>query len=142
MGAVLQGKIRPNDVVVIRHEGPRGGPGMREMLGVTGAIMGAGLGDSVALITDGRFSGATRGFMIGHVSPEAYNGGPIALIEEGDPIAIDIGGRTIDLAVDAAVLASRKAAWKAPEPKFKVGVFAKYIHLVSEASEGAVTNKF
>jgi len=126
-------------VVVIRYEGPKGGPGMREMLGVTGAIMGAGLGDSVALLTDGRFSGATRGFMIGHVAPEAAVGGPIAGVQEGDIISIDIGKRTIDLEVAPAVMASRMEEWTAPEWKYQSGVFAKYIATVSSAAEGAVT---
>ncbi len=141
MKAVTSGQIKPGDVVVIRYEGPKGGPGMREMLGVTGAIMGAGLGDSTALLTDGRFSGATRGFMIGHVAPEAVDGGPIAFVEDGDIIAIDIENCTIDLEVDPAVLAERKAKWTPPEPKYKTGVFAKYIKTVGSASEGAITSK-
>lgn len=141
MKAVTSGQIKPGDVVVIRYEGPKGGPGMREMLGVTGAIMGAGLGDSTALLTDGRFSGATRGFMIGHVAPEAVDGGPIAFVEDGDIISIDIEKCTIDLEVDPAVLAERKAKWTPPEPKYKTGVFAKYIKTVGSASEGAITSK-
>jgi len=141
MHAVTEGRIKPEDIVVIRYEGPKGGPGMREMLGVTGAIAGAGLGDSVALLTDGRFSGATRGFMIGHVAPEAFDGGPIALVEDGDTIIIDIAERRIDLAVDAATLAARKARWTAPAPSFKNGVMAKYIKLVGSAAEGAVTSQ-
>jgi dihydroxy-acid dehydratase len=141
MKAVTSGKIQPGDVVVIRYEGPKGGPGMREMLGVTGAIMGAGLGDSTALLTDGRFSGATRGFMVGHVAPEAVDGGPIAFVEDGDIINIDIEKCTIDLEVDEATLAARKAKWTAPEPKYKTGVFAKYIKTVGSASEGAITSK-
>jgi dihydroxy-acid dehydratase len=141
MKAVTSGQIKPGDIVVIRYEGPKGGPGMREMLGVTGAIMGAGLGDSTALITDGRFSGATRGFMIGHVAPEAADGGPIAFVEDGDMISIDIEKCTIDLEVDPAVLAERKAKWTPPEPKYKTGVFAKYIKTVGSASEGAITSK-
>jgi dihydroxy-acid dehydratase len=141
MAAVTSGRIRPGDVVVIRYEGPKGGPGMREMLGVTGAIVGAGLGDSTALLTDGRFSGATRGFMIGHVAPEAASGGPIALVEEGDAITIDIASRRISLGVDAATLAARKAKWQAPPPAFTGGVMAKYIKLVSSAAEGAITSK-
>jgi dihydroxy-acid dehydratase len=141
MQAVLSGSIQPGDVVVIRYEGPIGGPGMREMLGVTGAIMGAGLGDSVALLTDGRFSGATRGFMIGHVAPEAAVGGPIAAVEEGDIIAIDIENRSIDLEVPADVVAARLAKWTAPAPKYREGVFAKYCALVGSASEGAVTSR-
>ena len=142
MHAVLAGEIKPNDVLVIRYEGPRGGPGMREMLGVTGAIVGAGLSESVALLTDGRFSGATRGFMVGHVAPEAFNGGPIAAVEEGDQITIDIENCKIDLDVDPAVVAARLAKWAAPAVKYKVGVFAKYVRLVSSASEGAVTSEF
>ncbi|MBM3760525.1 MAG: dihydroxy-acid dehydratase [Acidobacteria bacterium] len=141
MKAVTGGQIQPGDVVVIRYEGPKGGPGMREMLGVTGAIMGAGLGDSTALLTDGRFSGATRGFMVGHVAPEAVDGGPIAFVENGDIINIDIENCKIDLEVDEATLAARKAKWKAPEPKYKSGVFAKYIKTVGSASEGAITSK-
>jgi len=141
MAAVQGGKINAHDVVVIRYEGPKGGPGMREMLGVTSAIMGAGLGDTVAMVTDGRFSGATRGFMVGHIAPEAYDGGPIALVEEGDPITIDIAGRTISIDVDQATLAARRAKWQKPSPGFKEGVMAKYIRLVSSAAEGAVTSK-
>ncbi len=140
MHAVLEGRIAHGDVLVIRYEGPRGGPGMREMLGVTSAIVGAGLSESVALLTDGRFSGATRGFMVGHVAPEAAVGGPIAAIEEGDSILLDIQKRTIDLEVPAEVIAQRLTAWKAPEPRYKTGAFAKYVKLVSSASEGAVTN--
>jgi dihydroxy-acid dehydratase len=139
MEAVTHGQIKPNDVVIIRNEGPRGGPGMREMLGVTGAIVGAGLSDSVALVTDGRFSGATHGFMIAHVSPEAFNGGPIAVVEEGDPITVDADKGVIDIDIPAAELAQRLAAWKPRAPRYKTGVFAKYCALVSSASEGAVT---
>lgn len=141
MKAVTEGRIKPNDVLVIRYEGPKGGPGMREMLGVTSAIMGVGLGDDVALLTDGRFSGATRGFMVGHVAPEAFDGGPIGLVEEGDTIALDIEKRTMDLVVDAAVLEARKAKWVKPEPKFKVGVMAKYIAQVGSAAKGAITSQ-
>jgi dihydroxy-acid dehydratase len=141
MQAVLHGGIKAGDVVVIRYEGPKGGPGMREMLSVTGAIMGAGLGDSVALLTDGRFSGATRGFMIGHVAPEAAVGGPIAAVEEGDIINIDIEKRIIDLEVEAAVVKQRLSKWSAPAPKYAEGVFAKYIALVGSAAEGAVTSR-
>jgi dihydroxy-acid dehydratase len=139
MAAVTSGSIKAGDVLVIRYEGPKGGPGMREMLGVTGAIMGAGLGDSVALITDGRFSGATRGFMVGHVAPEAAVGGPIAVVEEGDPVTIDIQNRTINLDVPAETIAARLTKWTAPEPKYKTGVFAKYISLVGSAAQGAMT---
>lgn len=141
MQAVLQGRISAGDVIVIRYEGPKGGPGMREMLGVTGAIMGAGLGDSVALLTDGRFSGATRGFMIGHVAPEAADGGPIAAVEEGDTIHIDIEKRTIDLDVPAETVRKRLKGWVKPEPRYRTGVFAKYVALVSSASQGAVTSR-
>jgi dihydroxy-acid dehydratase len=139
MAAVIQGKINAGDVVVIRYEGPRGGPGMREMLGVTGAIVGAGLSDSVALLTDGRFSGATHGFMIAHVAPEAFNGGPIALVLEGDSITVDADRGVLDLDVAPEELAKRKAAWRAPAPRYTTGVFAKYCALVSSASEGAIT---
>jgi dihydroxy-acid dehydratase len=141
MAAVTHGQIRAGDVLVIRYEGPRGGPGMREMLGVTGAIVGAGLGESVALLTDGRFSGATRGFMVGHVAPEAARGGPIAAVQEGDTIHIDIEHRRIDLEVPAETVKQRLAAWTAPPPRYRAGVFAKYCALVSSASEGAVTSR-
>jgi dihydroxy-acid dehydratase len=140
MRAVTHGTINAGDVVVIRYEGPRGGPGMREMLGVTGAIVGAGLGDSVALLTDGRFSGATRGFMAGHVAPEAARGGPIALVEEGDMIVFDINARRLDLEVSDTVLKERLSKWREPAPRYLSGVFAKYAALVSSASEGALTH--
>jgi dihydroxy-acid dehydratase len=139
MAAVLAGRIRPGDVVVIRYEGPRGGPGMREMLGVTAAIVGAGLGESVSLLTDGRFSGATRGLMAGHVAPEAQVGGPIALVEEGDPIRFDVDERRLDLEVAEPVLAERRARWRAPALRYTGGVFAKYVALVTSAAEGAIT---
>jgi dihydroxy-acid dehydratase len=139
MQAVTGGKIRSGDVVVIRYEGPRGGPGMREMLGVTSAIVGAGLSDGVALITDGRFSGATRGFMVGHVAPEAATGGPIAAVREGDTISLDIQKRTIELEIPPDELTSRLKAWKAPAPKYTSGVFQKYVKLVGSAAQGAVT---
>jgi dihydroxy-acid dehydratase len=139
MHAVTGGKIRAGDIVVIRYEGPRGGPGMREMLGVTGAIVGAGLSESVALMTDGRFSGATHGFMAGHVAPEAASGGPIAAVHEGDSISIDLAKRTIDLEIPAAELASRLREWKAPAAKYTSGVFQKYVKLVGSAAQGAVT---
>jgi dihydroxy-acid dehydratase len=139
MAAVQEGKIRENDVVVIRYEGPRGGPGMREMLGVTGAIVGAGLSDSVALLTDGRFSGATHGFMIAHVAPEAFNGGPIAVVQEGDMITVDATRGVLDLDIPADELKTRLAAWKPREPRYKKGVIAKYCKLVLSASEGAIT---
>ena len=141
MAAVTAGRIRAGDVVVIRYEGPRGGPGMREMLGVTSAIVGAGLTQSVALVTDGRFSGATRGFMVGHVAPEAANGGPLAALAEGDTIRIDLAERRIDLEVAPETLAGRLAAWKPPAPRYRTGVFAKYCALVSSAAEGAVTSR-
>ena len=126
-------------MVVIRYEGPRGGPGMREMLGVTAAIVGEGLGDSVALLTDGRFSGATRGFMVGHVAPEAAVGGPIAAVREGDTITIDIPNRRLDLEVPAAEIEQRLRDWRSPAPRYTEGVFAKYMASVTSASEGAVT---
>jgi dihydroxy-acid dehydratase len=135
---VTQGRILPGDVVVIRNEGPRGGPGMREMLSVTGAIFGAGLGTSVALVTDGRFSGATRGPCVGHVAPEAADGGPIALVHEGDRIVVDLANRRLDLAVDGDELERRRVAWSAPAPRFERGALAKYARLVGSASTGAV----
>ena len=138
IAAIYDKQINPGDVVVIRYEGPKGGPGMREMLNPTSAIVGMGLGSSVALITDGRFSGATRGASIGHVSPEAAAGGPIALVEEGDRIAIDIRANTIELKVDDATLAARKAAWVCPEPKIKTGYLARYAKMVSSADKGAI----
>jgi dihydroxy-acid dehydratase len=138
MHAVTEQEIQPGDVVVIRYEGPRGGPGMREMLGVTAAVVGAGLGDSVALVTDGRFSGATRGLMIGHAAPEAARGGPLALVETGDMVEIDVDARRLDLDVDPGVLQDRLKAWQPPEPQFTHGVMARYAALVSSASEGAV----
>jgi dihydroxy-acid dehydratase len=138
--AVRDQRIRPGDVIVIRYEGPVGGPGMQEMLAVTGALVGVGLGESVALLTDGRFSGGTRGLMIGHVAPEAALGGPIALVEEGDTISIDVDARTLDLEVDAVTLQQRIARWIAPKPRYATGVLAKYAALVSSASLGAVTN--
>ncbi|HLJ44505.1 MAG TPA: dihydroxy-acid dehydratase [Bryobacteraceae bacterium] len=141
MHAVLEGRINAGDVLVIRYEGPRGGPGMREMLGVTSAIVGAGLSESVALVTDGRFSGATRGFMVGHIAPEAAVGGPIAAVEEGDIVNLDIEKRVIDLELPAETVRERLAKWKTPEPRYRSGVFAKYIALVSSAAEGAVTSQ-
>jgi len=142
MAAVQGGKIYAGDVVVIRYEGPRGGPGMREMLGVTGAIVGVGLSDSVALLTDGRFSGATHGFMIAHVSPEAANGGPIAAVQEGDMILVDVDAGVLNLEVAPEEMHRRLAAWESPSPRYKSGVFAKYTALVGSASEGAVTSRF
>jgi dihydroxy-acid dehydratase len=137
--AVSTGTIKHGDVLVIRNEGPKGGPGMREMLGVTAALVGAGLGESVALLTDGRFSGATRGLMAGHVAPEAAVGGPIAAVRDGDTITFDIARRRLDVALTDAQLRQRLAEWKAPPPKYTTGVFAKYARLVSSAAEGAVT---
>ena len=127
------------DVVVIRNEGPAGGPGMREMLAVTGAINGAGLGEDVALLTDGRFSGATHGFMIGHVAPEASRGGPIAAVHDGDVITIDVDTRRMDVALEDDEIARRVEAYESPPPAYTSGVLAKYARLVSSASEGAVT---
>ncbi len=132
--------IAKGDVVVIRYEGPRGGPGMREMLQITAAIKGAGLGEDVLLITDGRFSGGTTGLCIGHVAPEAATGGPMALVEEGDTIRIDLPNRVMDLMVDEVILADRKSNWKAPEPRYSTGVLGKYARLVGSAEQGAVTN--
>lgn len=139
MAAVTAKQIKAGDVVVIRYEGPKGGPGMREMLGVTAAIVGEGLGESVALITDGRFSGATRGLMIGHVAPEAALGGPIAAIHEGDRIIIDTKSRKLEVEISDAEISRRTAEWKAPKPRYTTGVFAKYAVLVSSAAEGAIT---
>jgi dihydroxy-acid dehydratase len=138
MTAVLAKRVQPGDVVVVRYEGPSGGPGMREMLGVTSAIVGEGLGETVALVTDGRFSGGTRGLMLGHVAPEAAQGGTIALVQDGDTITIDIEARRLHLEVADDVLAQRRAGWSAPAPKYTSGVFGRYAALVSSASEGAV----
>jgi dihydroxy-acid dehydratase len=137
--AVKKGKIKPNDVIVIRYEGPKGGPGMREMLHVTGALQGAGLGESVALMTDGRFSGATHGFMIAHIVPEAADRGPIAALKSGDIINIDVKKRRLDVELTAAEIRKRLATWKAPRPRYTTGVFAKYAKTVSHASIGAIT---
>jgi dihydroxy-acid dehydratase len=139
MRAVTSKSIKAGDVVVIRYEGPRGGPGMREMLGVTGALVGEGLGESVALLTDGRFSGATHGFMAGHVAPEAARRGPIAALVEGDVIVFDLNKRRLDVELSEAEIQKRLANWKEPEPRYKTGVFAKYAALVSSASEGGIT---
>ncbi len=139
MQAVTHGKIQAGDVVVIRYEGPRGGPGMREMLGVTGAIVGAGLDDSVSLLTDGRFSGATHGLMAGHVAPEAARRGPIAALHEGDTIIFDIAKRRLDVELSEAEIEQRLTAWREPAPAYTEGVFAKYALLVSSSSEGAIT---
>jgi dihydroxy-acid dehydratase len=141
LAAILDGAINAGDVIVIRYEGPKGGPGMREMLAPTSAIIGAGLGDSVGLITDGRFSGATFGMVVGHVAPEAFVGGLIALVEEGDPITIDADGRLLQLNVDAEELNRRRAAWKPPALRYPRGVLAKYAKLVSTSSLGAVTDR-
>ncbi|GER84080.1 dihydroxy-acid dehydratase [Thermogemmatispora aurantia] len=139
MQAVIGRQIQPGDVVVIRYEGPRGGPGMREMLGVTSAIVGEGLGETVALLTDGRFSGATRGLMVGHIAPEAAVGGPLAALRDGDTIVIDIEKRTVSVELSDEELATRLASWQPPTPRYTSGVFAKYAALVSSASEGAIT---
>src|SRR6266699_2719901 len=139
MAAVTGKRVKAGDVVVIRNEGPKGGPGMREMLAVTGAIVGEGMGETVALLTDGRFSGATRGLMIGHVSPEAALGGPIAAVHEGDTIRIDIKQRVLEIEISNAEIQRRMANWKPPKPRYATGVFGKYCALVASASEGAVT---
>jgi dihydroxy-acid dehydratase len=138
---ILAGKVKAGDVVVIRYEGPRGGPGMQEMLAPTANIMGRGLGESVCLITDGRFSGATRGACIGHVSPEAAAGGPIAFVHEGDLISIDVPNRTMTLNVDDAELARRKTEWRKPKPKVDYGYLARYAAQVTSADTGAVLRK-
>jgi dihydroxy-acid dehydratase len=140
MEAILAGRINPGDIVVIRYEGPKGGPGMREMLAITGAMKGAGRGADAALITDGRFSGGTHGFCVGHVAPEAVDGGPIALVEEGDRIVIDAAAHTIELMVDAAELERRRANWKPIEPRYTSGFLAKYARLAQGAERGAITN--
>ena len=138
MAGIISGGVKAGDVVIIRYEGPKGGPGMRETLAPTSAIAGAGLSESVALITDGRFSGGTRGPCIGHVSPEAAVGGPIALVKNGDMISIDIPARKIDLLVDAKELEMRRKSWTAPEPKIKSGILARYRNSVTSASKGSV----
>jgi dihydroxy-acid dehydratase len=140
MAEILAGKIETGDVVVIRYEGPKGGPGMREMLAITGAMKGAGRGADAALVTDGRFSGGTHGYCVGHVAPEAVDGGPIALVADGDRILIDAESLTIDLVVDAGELARRKANWKLPEPRYTSGFLAKYARLAQGAEKGAITN--
>jgi len=139
MDAVVDGTLRTGDVCVIRYEGPKGGPGMREMLMVTGAIKGAGLGKDVLLLTDGRFSGGTTGLCVGHIAPEAADGGPIALVQEGDPIRLDLDSGTLDLLVDAEELERRRAAWKPLEPRYTTGVLGKYAKLVGSAAQGAIT---
>jgi dihydroxy-acid dehydratase len=135
---ILNDQVKAGDVVVIRYEGPKGGPGMQEMLSPTSYIMGKGLGESVALITDGRFSGGTRGACIGHIAPEAAAGGPIALLRNGDRIAIDIPAGKLDVLVDAAELADRRRRWQAPEPRVKTGVLVRYARMAASASKGAV----
>lgn len=142
MDAIMAGKIKAGDVLVIRYEGPKGGPGMQEMLAPTGALIGAGLGDSVGLLTDGRFSGGTWGMVVGHVAPEAFVGGTIALVEEGDSITIDAHKQLIELHVTDEELAKRRAKWKQPAPRFTRGLLAKYAHLVSTSSKGAITDGF
>jgi dihydroxy-acid dehydratase len=139
MAAVVRHEINHGDVVVIRYEGPKGGPGMREMLGVTSAIVGEGMGETVALLTDGRFSGATRGLMAGHVAPEAFVGGPIAAVRDGDVISFDIPNRRLDVEISAEELTARMRDWRAPAPRYTTGVMAKYAGHVSSASEGAIT---
>jgi dihydroxy-acid dehydratase len=139
MEAILAGSIQANTVVVIRYEGPKGGPGMREMLAVTGAMKGVGRGGDCALVTDGRFSGGTHGFCIGHVAPEAVDGGPIGLVADGDRIVVDVVNHTIDLLVDDDELQRRRAHLKHPEPRYTTGVLAKYARLVTGAERGAVT---
>ena len=138
--AIFDGKIKAGDVVVIRYEGPKGGPGMREMLSPTSALIGAGLGGSVGLITDGRFSGATHGMVVGHVAPEAAVGGGLALVQEGDTVTIDADQRLLHMDVDDAELERRRAAWTPPTPRYTRGVLAKYAKLVGSAAKGAVTD--
>ena len=138
--AVSKGEIDEGDVVVIRYEGPKGGPGMREMLATTAALVGQGLGKKVAMVTDGRFSGGTRGFMVGHVAPEAYVGGPIALVKNGDKITIDTETNIIDLHVSEEELENRRKQWSKPEPNYKTGALAKYATLVGSAAYGAITS--
>jgi len=140
MDAVTEGTLKANDVVVIRYEGPKGGPGMREMLAVTGAIKGAGLGKDVLLLTDGRFSGGTTGLCVGHIAPEAVDGGPIAFVRDGDRIRLDLAARTMDLLVDDAELAARREGWAPPAPRYTRGVLAKYAKLVGSAAQGAITS--
>jgi dihydroxy-acid dehydratase len=140
MDALRDGEINAGDVIVIRYEGPKGGPGMREMLAITAAIKGAGLGKDVLLLTDGRFSGGTTGLCIGHIAPEAVDGGPIAFLREGDRIRVDIAARSLDLLVDPAELESRKAGWTPLDHAYKRGVLAKYSKLVGSAAQGAITS--
>ncbi len=138
--SILKGEVKKGDVIVIRYEGPKGGPGMREMLSPTSAVMGKGLGKDVALITDGRFSGGSHGFVVGHITPEAYVGGPLAIVKNGDTITIDASKRTITLGVPAAEIKKRLAKWKAPKPRYTRGALSKYGKQVSSASLGAVTD--
>jgi dihydroxy-acid dehydratase len=140
LDAILEGRIVPGDVVVIRYEGPKGGPGMREMLAPTSAIIGAGLGDTVGLITDGRFSGGTYGMVVGHIAPEAAVGGTIALVEEGDEITIDADARLLQLNLPEEELSRRRAEWRPPDARYTRGVLAKYARLVSSSSLGAITD--
>ena len=140
MKAIMAKRIKPGDVVVIRYEGPKGGPGMQEMLAPTSALIGQGLGESVGLLTDGRFSGGTWGMVVGHVAPEAAVGGTIALVKEGDSVTIDAKKRVIQLNVSPKELAKRRKAWKAPKPRYTSGLLAKYRRLVSTASRGAITD--
>jgi dihydroxy-acid dehydratase len=142
MEEIIAGKIKAGDIVVIRYEGPKGGPGMREMLAVTGAMTGAGRGTDTALITDGRFSGGTQGFCVGHVAPEAVDGGPIAFVRDGDRIVIDADAHTIDVMVSEAELAERRKDWKLPQPLYTSGFLAKYAKLAQGAERGAITNWF
>ena len=139
--SILAGSIKKGDVIVIRYEGPKGGPGMREMLSPTSAVMGLGLGKDVALVTDGRFSGGTHGFVVGHITPEAFVGGPLALVKNGDTIVIDAKKRVLSLGVSAEELAKRKKSWKQPAPRYRRGVLAKYAAHVTDASHGAVTDE-
>jgi dihydroxy-acid dehydratase len=137
---ILDGTVKKGDVIVIRYEGPKGGPGMREMLSPTSAVMGKGLGKDVALITDGRFSGGSHGFVVGHITPEAQAGGPVAIVKNGDPITIDADKRAITIDIPKKEIEARLKTWKAPKPRYKRGVLAKYASLVGSASEGAVTD--
>ena len=139
---ISEGEVKPGNVIVIRYSGPKGAPGMPEMLKPTSAVMGAGLGKDVAMITDGRFSGGSHGFVVGHVCPEAYEGGLIALLKDGDKITIDAVNNRLEAHISEEEIAQRKAEWKTPEPKFKKGILAKYAHCVSSASEGCVTDEF
>jgi dihydroxy-acid dehydratase len=138
MDALEHGQITAGDVVVIRYEGPKGGPGMREMLAITGAIKGAGLGKDVLLITDGRFSGGTTGLCVGHIAPEAVDGGPIAFVRDGDQITLDVSGKTLDVAIEESELAARKDGWTPNAPKYTKGVLGKYAKLVQSAAHGAI----